>query len=71
MSVDFSSNLSRVIHQVGKDKGISQEAVVDSIVQGVLSAFRKKYGTYRDIEVKYNQDLGELEVYEFKKVVDR
>lgn len=69
MSFDLLSNLSRVIQQVSKDKGVSQELVVDSVVQGVLSAVRKKYGTYRDIEVKYNEDIGELELFEFKKVV--
>ena len=69
MSLDFLSNLSRVIQQVSKDKGISQAAVIHSIVQGVLSAVRRKYGTYRDIEVKYNEELGDLELFEFKKVV--
>ena len=69
MSLDFLSNLSRVIGQVSKEKGVSEAAVVDSIVQGVLSAVRKKYGTYRDIEVKYNEREGELELFEFKKIV--
>lgn len=69
MSLDFLSDLSRVIGQVSKEKGVSESAVVGSIVQGVLSAVRKKYGTYRDIEVKYNEDEGELELFEFKKIV--
>ena len=68
MSLDLS-NLSQVISQVSKDKGISESAVANTVVQGVLSAVRKKYGTYRDIEVKYNKELGELELFEFKKVV--
>jgi len=69
MSLDFLSDLSRVIGQVSKEKGVSESAVVGSIVQGVLSAVRKKYGTYRDIEVKYNEEEGELELFEFKKIV--
>ena len=69
MSLDFLSNLSRVIGQVSKEKGVSEAVVEDSIVQGVLSAVRKKYGTYRDIEVKYNKELGEIELFEFKKIV--
>ena len=69
MSLDFLSNLSQVIGQVSKDKGVSPAVVINSVVQGVLSAVRKKYGTYRDIEVKYNEDTGELELFEFKKVV--
>ena len=69
MSLDFLSNLSQVIGQVSKDKGVSQSAVINSVVQGVLSAVKKKYGTYRDIEVKYNEETGELELFEFKTVV--
>lgn len=69
MSLDFLSNLSRVIQQVSKDKGVNQQAVVNSVVEGVLTAVRKKYGSYRDIEVKYNEETGELELFEFKKVV--
>ena len=70
MTLDFlSNNLNRVIQQVSKDKGMSQEIVIHSVVQGLLTALRKKYGTYRDIEVKYNEESGELELFEFKKVV--
>lgn len=69
MSLDFLSNLSRVIQQVSKDKGVNQQAVINSVVEGVLSAVRKKYGSYRDIEVKYNDEAGEIELFEFKKVV--
>ena len=43
--------------------------VIDSIIQGALTAVRKKYGTYRDIEAKYNAETGEIELFEFKKVV--
>ena len=69
MSEDLLSNLPRVIDQVSKDKGIERQIVVNSIVQGVLTAIRKKYGTYRDIEVKFSEETGEIEIFEFKKVV--
>jgi N utilization substance protein A len=65
------SELSRVIEQVGKDKGIDRQVVIDAIMQGMLLAARKKYGTYREIEPQYNEDTGEVELYEFKEVVPR
>lgn len=64
------SELSRLIDQVSKERGIDKKIVIDSIVHGLLSAARKKYGTYRDIEAKYNDDTGQLELYEFKEVVE-
>ena len=69
MSLDSLSHLGRIIDQVSKDKGFNKEVIVNSVVQGVLTAIRKKYGTYRDIEVKYNEESGEIELFEFKKVV--
>ena len=65
------SDLSRVIEQVGKDKGIDRQVIVDAVIQGMLVAARKKYGTYREIEASYNEDTGEIELFEFKEVVER
>ena len=63
------SELSRIIEQVGKDKGIDKQIVIDAVIQGMLVAARKKWGTYRDIEAQYNEESGEVELYEFKEVV--
>lgn len=71
MSDNLFSDLARVIEQVGKDKGIDKNLVIDAIKQGLLIAARKKYGTYREIEAQYNEESGEVELYEFKEVVKR
>ena len=71
MAENMFSELSRVIEQVGKDKGIDKQVVVDAITQGMLLAARKKYGTYREIEASYNEETGEIELYEFKEVVTK
>lgn len=63
------SNLSRMIEQVGKDKGIDRDLIIDAVKQGMLVAARKVYGTYRDIEATYNEDTGEVELYQFNEVV--
>lgn len=71
MAENMFSDLSKVIDQVGKDKGIDKQVVIDAITQGMLVAARKKYGTYREIEATYNEDTGEVELFEFKEVVPR
>lgn len=65
------NDLSKVIDQVGKDKGIDKAVIVDAVKQAMLVAARKKFGTYREIEAQYNEDTGEVELYEFKEVVLR
>lgn len=63
------SDLNRMIELIGKEKGIDRQLVVDAIVQGMLMAARKKYGTYREIEAQFNEETGEIDLFEFKEVV--
>lgn len=71
MAENMFSDLAKVIDQVGKDKGIDKEVIIDAVKQAMLVAARKKYGTYREIEAQYNEETGEVELYEFKEVVER
>jgi N utilization substance protein A len=68
-SDNMFSDLGRLIEQLGKDKGIDRGVVIEAIEQGMELAARKKYGTYREIEAKYNDEVGEVELFEFKEVV--
>ncbi|NQZ19521.1 MAG: transcription termination/antitermination protein NusA [Bdellovibrionales bacterium] len=58
-----------MIEQVGKDKVIDKDLIIDAVKQGMLVAARKVYGTYRDIEASYNDETGEVELYQFNEVV--
>lgn len=71
MADNLFSDLSKVINEVGKEKGIDKQLIVEAITQGMLVAARKKYGTYREIEASYNDDTGQVELFEFKDVVER
>lgn len=71
MAENTFSDLAKVIDQVGRDKGIDKEVVIDAVKQAMLVAARKKFGTYREIEAQYNTETGEVELYEFKEVVER
>ncbi len=64
------SNLNYVIEQVGKDKGIDRKVIIEALEQAVLTASRKKYGHQGEIEVHYNEEIGEIELFQFKQVVE-
>ncbi len=64
------SNLSYVIDQVGKDKGIDRKVIIEALEQAVLTASRKKYGHQGEIEVHFNEEVGEVELFQFKQVVE-
>jgi len=61
-------NLNSVIEQVGKDKGIPKETLVETIESAMLSAARRKYGITAELEAHYNEELGEVELFQFKTV---
>ncbi|MBF0491405.1 MAG: transcription termination/antitermination protein NusA [Deltaproteobacteria bacterium] len=63
-------NLNSVIEQVGKDKGIPKEALVEAVESAMLTAARKKYGIEIELEAQYNEELGEIELFLFKTVVE-
>ncbi len=64
------TNLNYVIDQVGKDKGIDRKVIIAALEQAVLTASRKKYGQQGEIEVRYNEEIGEVELFQFKQVVE-
>ncbi len=63
-------DLSRIIDQVVKDKGISREVVIDTLEKALVTAARRKYGAEREIEAQFNPETGEIELFEFKSVVE-
>ncbi len=65
-----TESLKKIIDQICRDKGIDKELLIDSIEEAVLSAVRKKYGSRRDIEVQFNADSGEVEVFCYRTVVE-
>lgn len=66
----MASELGRVIESVEKEKGISREVLVEALESALLTAAKKKYGLEMDIEAHFNADLGEIELFQFKTVVD-
>ncbi|MFA5582761.1 MAG: transcription termination factor NusA [Bacteriovoracaceae bacterium] len=64
------SDLSRVIEQLGKDRGIKKEVVIHAIEQAFLVTARKKFGIQGEYEARYSEDDGEIEIFQYKNVVD-
>ena len=65
-----ATELSRVIESVGKDRGIKREIIISALEQALLMAAQKKYGTGAVLEAHFNNDTGEIDLFQFKKVVD-
>ncbi len=66
----FISDIKRVVEQVSRDKGINREVLIKALEEALRSAAKKKFGTKVDIEAQYNDESGEIEVFQFKEVVE-
>ncbi len=64
------SELDKVIDEIGKDRGIDKEALVKALEEALVKAARNKYGYGLEIEAQYNDELGEIELFQFKDVVE-
>jgi N utilization substance protein A len=65
------SELKRIIDQISRDKGIDRELLTEALEDAVASAARKKFGQRREIDVRYNDEIGEIEVFQFRTVVEK
>ncbi len=66
----MASELSRVIELVWKEKGVEKKVLIEALESALVSAAKKKFGATKNIEAKYNEATGEIEVLEFKSVVE-
>ena len=64
------SDLKKVLDQVSREKGVDQTVLIGALEEAVKAAARKKYGNEYDLEVIYNDEMGEVEAFEFKEVVE-
>jgi N utilization substance protein A len=65
----MQSDLNRVIEQVSKEKGMDRSVIIEALESAMLSAARRTFGQKR-IEAKFNPDIGEVELFEIKMVVE-
>jgi len=67
------TELTRVMDSVCKDKGIEKDEIVSAVEEAVLSAAQKLFRMQdldKELEVHFNEDDGDVELFEFKTVVE-
>lgn len=63
-------NLANIIDQVGKDKGIDKHILIEALESAMLKAAEKRFGPNKVIEAHYQEEMGEIELFLFKEVVE-
>jgi transcription termination/antitermination protein NusA len=62
--------LKREIDQVAKDKGIDSKEIIAALEEAMRQAAKRERGLDTEIDARFNEELGEIELFEFREVVD-
>ncbi len=65
------SELSRMIEELGKDKGIDKQVIINALKEALLKVAKNKYGHTMAIEASFNEEAGEVELFSFRTVVEK
>lgn len=63
--------LKKIVDALTKEKGLSREIIIEALVEGLKIAAKKKFGSTAQIEVKIDEESGEIEIYRLREVVDK
>jgi len=66
MNVD----LIHVIEQIGREKGIERNVLIEAVGAAILSASRKTLGTVQDLRVNFDERSGTFKLFAVRKVVE-
>ena len=66
----MSLELKKSIDHISKERRIDRDVLVDTLEEAVRAAVNKKFQNKLDIEVNFNEETGDIEVYQFKVVLE-
>ena len=62
--------LLTVIEQIGREKGIDANRILEAVESALLTAAKKRYGAAENIQVRIDRKSGEIEAISLKKIVN-
>jgi N utilization substance protein A len=64
-----ASGLGLVLDQVSKDKNIDRKVLVEALEQAILTAAKRAFGMHREMEAKFSEPTGRVDLFQICKVV--
>jgi transcription termination/antitermination protein NusA len=63
--------LGLVLDQVSKDKNIDRAVLVETLEQAILTAAKRAFGMHREMEAKFNEETGRVDLFQIIIIVDQ
>jgi len=64
------TNLSDILEQVAKEKGIEKKVLVETIEAAILKAAQSVFGPTRELEARFNDATGQVDLFQYMTVVE-
>jgi N utilization substance protein A len=62
-------SLHHVIEQVSQEKGIDPKILIEATEQAILIAAKRTFGDDRELEARYNEETGSVDLFQYMTVV--
>jgi transcription termination/antitermination protein NusA len=62
--------LGLVLDQVSKDKNIDRAVLVETLEQAILTAAKRAFGMQREMEAKFNEESGRVDLFQIIVIVE-
>ena len=66
----MSNELLQALHDLGKEKGIAPEVIMEAVEAALISAYKKNFGATQNVQVSVDQVTGDFHVYTVYDVVE-
>jgi N utilization substance protein A len=63
-------SLQHIIDQVSREKGIDPKILVETMEQAILTAAKRTFGPNRELEARYNENIGQVDLFQYMTVVE-
>jgi N utilization substance protein A len=63
-------SLLQAIEMVAKDKGIDKSRLIKTVEEAILKAAQSVFGPNREMEARFNEDTGQVDLFQYMTVVD-
>jgi len=69
-STTSDMSLTQAIEMVAKDKGIDKARLIKTVEEAILKAAQSAFGPMRELEARFNEDTGQVDLFQYMTVVD-
>ncbi|MCU0680967.1 MAG: transcription termination factor NusA [Polyangiaceae bacterium] len=70
VATGIETNLGFILEQVAREKGIEKRVLIETVEAAILKAAQSAFGPTRELEPRFNEETGQVDLYLYMTVVE-